>query len=88
LIAGAGALLLMLVGALLMLRPSPAPEADSATATPAAGGSPRLAVDQKKLDFGDVSFEQPVVATFRLTNTGDAPLQIVGEPVVAAVEGC
>ena len=45
-------------------------------------------MDQEKLDFGDVPFEQLVVATFRLTNTGDAPLQILGEPVVAAVEGC
>jgi hypothetical protein len=45
-------------------------------------------VDQEKLDFGDVSFSSRVVATFRLTNTGDAPLQLLGEPVVAAVEGC
>jgi hypothetical protein len=88
LIIGAGALLLALAGALLLLRPAPPAGAGGAMAAPAAGSGPRLAVDQEKLDLGDVSFEQPVVATFHLTNTGDAPLQIVGEPVVAVISGC
>jgi hypothetical protein len=83
LIAGAAALALVLLGALLLLRP-----ADEAPAPAAGGGAPRLAVDQEKIDFGDVKYNTPVKATFRLTNEGDGTLQIIGEPVVAVVEGC
>lgn len=85
LIAGAAALALVLLGALLLLRPADEP---AAPAPAAGGGAPRLAVDQEKIDFGDVKYNTPVKATFRLTNEGDEPLQIIGEPVVAVVEGC
>jgi hypothetical protein len=88
LLIGASALVLILAGALLWLRPARPTGAGNAAGAPVAGNGPQLAVDQQKLDFGDVAFEKPVVATFRLTNNGDAPLQILGEPVVAVVEGC
>ena len=49
---------------------------------------PRLVVDPEKIDFGKVQVNNPVTASFRLTNAGDQPLQILGEPVVRVVEGC
>jgi hypothetical protein len=49
---------------------------------------PRLAVDQKSIDFGKVPLDIPVKATFKLSNVGDQPLQILGQPVVAVKQGC
>jgi len=54
----------------------------------AADGTARLEVDQEKLDFGDVHFNQPVTATFRLTNTGDAPLKFTKAPFIQVKAGC
>jgi hypothetical protein len=58
------------------------------TATPEAGGAPRLAVDQTAVDEGYVQFDALVRTTFRLSNVGDQPLEILGEPMVELVEGC
>jgi hypothetical protein len=51
-------------------------------------GSPRLKVDQEEVDFGNVRFETPVEAIFRVTNVGDQPLKMLGEPTVELLEGC
>ena len=57
-------------------------------ATPQAADAPRLAVDRTSVDEGYVKFNVPVRTTFRLSNVGDQPLQILGEPKVELVEGC
>ncbi|MBM4458724.1 MAG: DUF1573 domain-containing protein [Chloroflexi bacterium] len=49
---------------------------------------PRLAVDQKTMDFGKVPLDIPVKATFKLTNVGDQPLQILNKPIVEVRQGC
>jgi hypothetical protein len=54
----------------------------------ATTGSPRLTVDKTEVDEGYVKLETPVRSEFTLTNVGDGPLQIVGEPQVQLVEGC
>jgi hypothetical protein len=49
---------------------------------------PRLAVDQKQMDFGKVPLDIPLKATFKLSNVGDQPLQILNQPVVEVKQGC
>lgn len=51
-------------------------------------GQPSLKVDKDKLDFGDVKLGEVVEASFTLSNVGDEPLQITGEPYVQVLEGC
>ena len=81
----AGALLLIIGGALLLWRPtSPAPPA----VAPEVAGAPKLAVDQSVIYEGDVKLNTPVRTTFRLSNVGDQPLAIRGEPQVELIEGC
>ena len=80
LLVAAGALVLVVVGALLAsARPG---------AEPASGGVPQLAVEPEKFDFGDVAMEQPVTARFVVRNDGDGDLQILGQPQVRLLDGC
>lgn len=51
-------------------------------------GSPQLELDREHVDFGDVSFNQMVEATFELHNSGDATLLFVEEPFVELKDGC
>ncbi len=53
-----------------------------------AATSPRLLVDQDRIDFGQVPYNKPVKAVFQLRNGGDQTLRIVGEPQVDVVKGC
>ena len=80
-----GALLVLAAGVLLVLRPG-------ITGSAAAGDGPRtaakLVVDREEIDFGPVKFEKVVKATFKLSNGGDEPLQIIGTPQVEVREGC
>ena len=78
------ALLLVAAGAWLLWRPF-STEPDF---VPEVSGAPRLAVDQTTLDAGDVKFETPVQAAFRLRNVGDKSLHILNEPQVELIEGC
>jgi len=86
LLAG-GALLLIVLGVVFLLRPG---GPSTATGSPAqVTGMPRLAVDRQQIDFGKVPLDKPVKATFMLSNVGDQPLQILGEqPVVEIKQGC
>ena len=79
-----GLALLALVGLLLA-----GCAASSPPAAPAVGTSsgPRLAFDQRSLDFGDVQFKQQVDASFTAKNVGDRPLTI-SKVDVKTVEGC
>jgi hypothetical protein len=51
-------------------------------------GQPRLALDRDQINFGKVPLDKPVKATFKLTNAGDQPLQILSQPVVEVKQGC
>lgn len=82
-LAAGGALVLIVVGLTMSWS-----WAGSAAAPEQAGGSPRLTVDRTEIDEGSLAFETPVETTFRLSNVGNQPLQILGEPQVSLVEGC
>jgi hypothetical protein len=56
--------------------------------TPQVVGAPKLAVDQTVVDEGYLQYNAPVRTTYRLSNVGDQPLKIVGQPMVELVEGC
>jgi hypothetical protein len=77
-----GALLVMLIGAVLVWHIS----------RPAGPGgivtSPRLVVDRQVIDLGRVQYNQRVKAEFAIGNSGGQPLQIVGRPRVEVVKGC
>jgi hypothetical protein len=67
--------------------PSSGPRAEPApTVTKYSGGS-RLAVDSRVIDYGNVSFNQEVKATFKVTNVGDQKLAI-RKVDVKIVQGC
>jgi hypothetical protein len=51
-------------------------------------GQPSLKVDQERVDFGEVKFEQPVYVTFTLSNVGDQTLRFSEQPYIEVLEGC
>ena len=53
-----------------------------------SASAPSLAVDQETIDLGPVKLGQTVSASFRLTNTGDAPLRFSKPPYIEVREGC
>lgn len=82
-LAAGGALLLIVAGLLAWTssrQGSPAPAE--------AVGVPKLAVDRTEVDEGYRKFDTQVRTTFRLSNVGDQPLTILGQPQVQLVEGC
>jgi hypothetical protein len=52
------------------------------------GGTPRLVVDQEKIDYGDVHFGVSKTFTFKVTNTGDGLLRFKEKPYIQVLEGC
>ena len=52
------------------------------------GGTPSIAVDQQKIDYGDVKFGVNKSFAIKVTNTGDGTLRFKEEPYVEIVEGC
>jgi len=45
-------------------------------------------MDKEEIDFGRVQINKAVKANFRLTNAGDQPLRILGEPQIEVRQGC
>ena len=83
---GGGALLVIMIGIVLLTNLG---RGSSASSSPAqATGQPKLAVDREQIDFGKVPLDIPVKATFKLSNVGDQPLQILNQPVVEVKQGC
>ena len=82
-LAGIGVLALIVGGVVVWITSSPGP-----AVTPQVVGAPKLAVDQAVVDEGYVQYNVPVRTTFRLSNVGDQPLKIVGQPMVELVDGC
>jgi hypothetical protein len=80
------AVLVIVLGLVFLRRPGePTSTSDLPTL---ATNMPRLAVDQKQMDFGKVPLDIPLKATFKLSNVGDQPLQILNQPVVEVKQGC
>jgi hypothetical protein len=52
------------------------------------GGTPSIAVDQQKIDYGDVKFNVEKTFTVKVTNTGDGTLRFKEEPYIEILEGC
>jgi hypothetical protein len=52
------------------------------------GGTPSIAVDQQRIDYGDVKFNVEKTFAIQVTNTGDGTLRFKEEPYIEVVEGC
>ena len=52
------------------------------------GGTPSIAVDQQKIDYGDVKFNVEKTFAVKVTNTGDGTLRFKEEPYIEILEGC
>ncbi|MEI7848973.1 MAG: hypothetical protein WCK35_24455 [Chloroflexota bacterium] len=52
------------------------------------GGTPRLVVDQEKIDYGDVHFGVNKTFAIKVTNTGDGLLHFKEKPYIQVLEGC
>ncbi|MDO8755776.1 MAG: hypothetical protein Q7J80_17925 [Anaerolineales bacterium] len=51
-------------------------------------GTPSIAVDQQKIDYGDVKFNVEKTFTIKITNTGDGTLRFKEDPYIEILEGC
>jgi len=51
-------------------------------------GTPALAVDQQKIDYGDQHFGTNLTFTIKVTNTGTGTLRFKEQPYIEIVEGC
>lgn len=76
LLAALGGGLLLLVAILL------------ARNTGTGGGTPSIAVDQEKIDYGYVKFGETRQFAFKVTNTGDGTLRFEEQPYIEVLEGC
>ena len=52
------------------------------------GGTPSIAVDQQRIDYGDVKFNVEKTFAVKVTNTGDGTLRFKEEPYIEVLEGC
>lgn len=52
------------------------------------GGTPSLAVDQQRIDYGDVKFGVDKSFAIKVTNTGDGTLRFKEAPHIEVLEGC
>lgn len=56
--------------------------------SPEVRGMPRVAVTPEIVDYGDVKLDTSIRTVFHVSNIGDEPLQILGEPEVELIRGC
>ena len=52
------------------------------------GGTPSIAVDQQKIDYGDVKFGVNKTFAIKVKNTGDGTLRFKEDPYIEVLEGC
>ena len=52
------------------------------------GGTPMIAVDQNRIDYGYVKFGENRQFTLQVTNTGDGTLRFKQDPYIEVLEGC
>lgn len=81
-----GALLVIIIGVALLTNLERS--ASGLTGSAQVTGRPSLVADRQQIDFGKVPLDIPVKATFKLTNVGDQPLQILNQPMVEVKQGC
>ena len=53
-----------------------------------ASGTPKLQVDQSKIDFGDVKLDTSETFAIKVVNTGDGVLTFTETPYIEVLEGC
>ena len=53
-----------------------------------AGGTPKIAADPQKIDYGYVKFGNDETFTIKVTNTGTGALRFNEQPYVEVLEGC
>ena len=81
-----GALLVIIIGIVLLTNLG---RGSSGSSSPVqVAGQPKLLLNREQIDFGRVPLDIPVKATFKLSNVGDQPLQILNQPVVEVKQGC
>lgn len=51
-------------------------------------GTPKLAVDQQMIDYGDVKFNVEKTFAIKVTNVGDGVLRFKEKPYIQVLEGC
>jgi hypothetical protein len=51
-------------------------------------GTPKLAVDQDKIDYGYIKFGENRQFALKIINTGDGTLRFKEDPYVEVLEGC
>jgi hypothetical protein len=51
-------------------------------------GTPQIAVDQQKIDYGYVAFGNDKQFTIKVTNKGDGALRFKQKPYIEILEGC
>lgn len=52
------------------------------------GGTPAIAVDTQKIDYGYVPFGNNKTFTIKVTNNGDGVLRFKEKPYIEVLEGC
>ena len=52
------------------------------------GGTPSIAVDQDKIDYGYVKFGETRQFAIKVTNSGDGALRFKEQPYIEVLEGC
>ncbi len=52
------------------------------------GGTPKIAVDEQKIDYGYVKFGNNESFTIKVSNTGDGVLRFKEKPYIEVLEGC
>lgn len=52
------------------------------------GGTPQIAVDQQKIDYGYVKLDTNKQFTIKVTNNGDGQLRFKEKPYIEVLEGC
>ena len=81
-------LLLSVVGlALVACARAAGPKVEQGNAVQPYTGGPRLAFQERSVDYGKVQFNQKVSATFDAKNVGDRPLTIKSVDV-ETIQGC
>jgi len=54
----------------------------------AGSGTPTIAVDTQRIDYGDVNFGVNKTFSIKVTNLGDGTLRFQEEPYIEVLEGC
>ena len=52
------------------------------------GGTPSIAVDQDKINYGYVKFGETRQFAIKVTNSGDGTLRFKEQPYIEVLEGC